>query len=1041
MKKKQIYILSALVAVFAILLTLVLLGRYAWGWFEEQEEEYIPPALEEGEAYYYIGNAQVKDVILMYDRLGRADLSQVRIHTSTGENYFFYHNKTGSQDYFLMGQLEAGDQDWSWDSGDLYYPQILDRFGGTFDYTSLYDDTSTMPTMLSAVGTVMIQDRIFPEGKGALTQDFLKKYGLAKSDDPAYFELVVYQKDVNGNYVYVSMAEGDDTAFVLFNPADGRYYYAEEGNVFGAEFTAGREYLTPAVDAENTKRVYVGNPTIDDTAYYIYLEGRNIVYTVSSAYLAEVVGRDMGYYIAPRLVARSESSYANQLTPMLSIYNGKYQSTTGAVVPDGVTVGILIDQLWTVDTDTVGTGSVERKYSVFRALDLTDPALAAELRRVLMGSKVGDAVDILLLEPRLTDSGAQTVTYHITGIEGVYESSGWFNTNQGRVIREGDVVQITYSDGSVNSQNSFLTLTGFLDLSDPSVPRELKDLLIGHSVGERFSLSEGKALTYTYTYDQTHPNMYTMGVSLERIDGVYDMNGNAKDKVDYGTLVTLTYLLKEQGQTVTYTTMTVKIPARDVFDTTEGWTALGYAEGEIYTMRTLAEAIMGLKVGSHTTNGESDVTVEINYPIEFICDFTLYQDAVVEFFTAYEEYLSFGYTNEKDVYTSTSIYDIVSPADKTLYGLDPDAVLEVLRKFENLMGDQTVAVGLNADTMREYGLYAYKLYFEMPFDCYSKTVNDATAYYYKTSLGFTLYISEVQEDGSRYVGTDLYDIVVKVNDGALLDFVEWNFATDWVQNSLVMVSFSDLRSLVFDLNYAEEDYNGVFGFDICIDDAYRYATQYYENGELKTTYDYVTRMYASFVDGGEHIDGATYAALKALLKYETVTNTDDYTGVNYEGQVHTKAGQLVETISNKLRYITRLKNGRDLDEIYGGVKNHDDIDYDGVYYMSQLLYILNTTRYIGEASEDMTQAEIDALLSDPDACTLTIAMTLMDEKGKQHGYTLRLYNYSGHSLVSITNEATGQSSELFYIQARDANKIAKAVVCLSRGEAFDLDSY
>ena len=50
-----------------------------------------------------------------------------------------------------------------------------------------------------------------------------------------------------------------------------------------------------------------------------------------------------------------------------------------------------------------------------------------------------------------------------------------------------------------------------------------------------------------------------------------------------------------------------------------------------------------------------------------------------------------------------------------------------------------------------------------------------------------------------------------------------------------------------------------------------------------------------------------------------------------------------------------------LQKCYGGVRNHDDIDYDGVYYMSQLLYILNTTRYIGEASEDMTEAEIAAL--------------------------------------------------------------------------------
>ena len=72
---------------------------------------------------------------------------------------------------------------------------------------------------------------------------------------------------------------------------------------------------------------------------------------------------------------------------------------------------------------------------------------------------------------------------------------------------------------------------------------------------------------------------------------------------------------------------------------------------------------------------------------------------------------------------------------------------------------------------------------------------------------------------------------------------------------------------------------------------------------------------------------------------------------------------------------------------------------------------------------------------------MAIALTLCDESGKQYGYTLRFYNYSGHSLVSITDERSGENTDLFYVQTHDVMKIAQVIVDISEGKIIDLDKY
>ena len=1031
MKKKQIIILSACGALLALLLTLLLLGWLAWGWFEERQTPYTPPTLEDGEAYYYMGSTAIKDVVLMYPQLTQSDLHQIRVHNTKGENYFFFHNKNGALDYFALGQTD--NSAWTWESDDLYFPPILNEYSGTFDYTSLYDGTSTLPAMLAAVGTVVIDERIKPED-GVFDQQFLSKYGLSSADDPAYFELITYLRDGRGNYLFASLVDG--SLLVGYDETDGKYYCITEAGTKGEEYPYGEETLTPAADTDSSTRVYVGNPTVDDTGYYLYLEGRNTVYTVSGGYLADVVERDMGYYVAPRAVIQSESSYANQLTPYFTIFHGSFTDEVGAPVEGGMTLGFTTDSIWTVDSDTTPHSGIW-EYGKYTALDLSERDLNPLFAAYLVGRQVGDTLDMLLPAANLAETGKE-VSYTLLRVEGIFDGDTYVKTG---TVSDGDGVVISYTQpGALTGDGTRATLYGYVDLSRTDLPQELRDLLVGQTVMSDSYLNQ----TWTYTYGTAHPDLYTVTVQMEKIAGVKRPDGTSLKVVTYGSEVELSYVFLEEGKPLGSYDLTLKIPAEADFESDSAWVEAGYAEGTVYTMRTLARALIGKEVKSYLAgDGTSSLTVDIQYPIEYIEDFTLYDGATVEFATDYEEILSFAHTNSKSVFYGSGVYSILAPLDKTLYGLDGDAAYKVLQRFENLVGDETVDVGLDTEAMRKYGLYAYQVYYEMPRDCYSADNNGSSSFFYKSKIGFHLYISEVQPDGSRYVGSDQYDIVIRFDAGDTFDFVDWDFETSWVQNNLLLISYENLRGMVFDLNYAEEEYNHVWGFDVAVDRAYPYPKQTWKDGELVTTYDYMPRLFASLVDGGKGDGSAlTYEELRAIFDYEVTTDTEDYSELPYNSQTHIQAGRYIQTISDNLRYIYELQNGRDLDAVYGNKNTFDTVNGDGTYYLRVLLFLLNSTRYWGAAADDLTEADIAALMADDANRTMTLALTLNDTAGKEYGYTLRFYNYSGHSLVSITDErAGGAESHYFYVQAREVNRIAEAVIALTQGQEIDVDSY
>ncbi len=1049
MKRKHIIILCVLVAVFALLLTLALLGKFVWGWFEDQPEEAqtptITPDLTLGEDYYYFGGKPMNNAALIFSQLDRSDIFQIYVKPNSGENYFFYHDQSNGKNYFMLGEC---DDQGTVDLGNAYMPPISERFQ-SFDYNTLYDDTTKIPQLLAVVGAPAIAERIFPED-GNFNQEFLSRYGLSQADDPAYFEIIPYKLDpANGKYLYTTVERPE---YLIRQDTDGKYYYITEDGGRGEAYTGAKSDLIPAADVDNTKRVYIGSPTVDDSGYYLYLEGRNIVYTTRSSYLADVVEKDLGYYIAPRLVTESENNYAFMLTPGFKIEDGKFVDAAGTPVTDGATVGVTTETVRTYDTNG---GGDHNAYGVFEMIDLKTHEDKETFAAVFSGKNVGDTMDVVTLQQALTKSG-KAIDYHIIKVAGIIQGDTYIEHPESPItVTATDRVVVAYTDGTRTTVGGMdagaKIFYGYLNLADAKTPEIFRAALVGKTVGGA-DFDE----TVHIEYDGYNNDISTMKFELKEIISIVDADKQALDAADYGTTVTFAYRLLEDGVLVSESSMVITIPpagsGEGQFDNPKTWTDMVGGNGvatemTAYWTERVARGLLGLKKGSCLDDkGNSTKVIEVPFAVEYLSDFTIYDDMKIEYFVTYQEELSFAFTNEHNVFHGSNLYEIKN-GEKAMYSLDPDVANEVLTLFQDLKGDETVAVGLDHETIDKYSLYDYRLSYSMPFDVYSESVGDIDYYYHKRSIGYNLYISRKMEDGSRYIGSEQYDIVVKLEDGSQFDFLDWSFYTKWMQNSLLMVSYENLRRMVFDLNFegAEgSDYNTIWGFDITVDQTYPYPTTYYdeETGKDEVTYEAMPRLYAALANLGLHSGVKDYATLRNLMTY-TIKTYNPKNDVEFNEQ-STMAGKFVQIISENTAYVETLSNAgwQDLDAVYGNKLTSNGVDMYGSDNLRGLLLMLNTMRYWGEAADDLSEEEIASITSGD--YTMRMALTLIDATDKTYtekGYVLTFYNYGMHSLVTVTDVASGERSDLFYIQSREVRRLAEAVVGLTKGEVIDHDKY
>ena len=140
-------------------------------------------------------------------------------------------------------------------------------------------------------------------------------------------------------------------------------------------------------------------------------------------------------------------------------------------------------------------------------------------------------------------------------------------------------------------------------------------------------------------------------------------------------------------------------------------------------------------------------------------------------------------------------------------------IAEATTATDGLVGIETVALGLSPKVLLDNGLYAHTVYFEVPRGILSVPSGDEGLddYDWYTSVGFTLYISDEREDGTRLVASDLFDLVAKV-DGADFVFLKYNFIDFWARRALVMTDISAVEK--FEMDFYFDDFVGSYDFDL-----------------------------------------------------------------------------------------------------------------------------------------------------------------------------------------------------------------------------------
>ena len=164
--------------------------------------------------------------------------------------------------------------------------------------------------------------------------------------------------------------------------------------------------------------------------------------------------------------------------------------------------------------------------------------------------------------------------------------------------------------------------------------------------------------------------------------------------------------------------------------------------------------------------------------------------------------LNFVKTSERSKFHAGVAYAITAPLDKIAYQPNTNNYMGVLEKIGYMTGTETVAIGLTRETMEKFGLGHYVIYFEAPkelsYDTAAGKTDDvligATEKYY-------LYISEKQEDGTYFVGSEQTNVVARV-DGEIFAFLERSEAW-WLKDTMYTVNIGEATKLEFGFNYTD----------------------------------------------------------------------------------------------------------------------------------------------------------------------------------------------------------------------------------------------
>lgn len=928
-----------------------------------------------------------------------------------------------------------------------YIPPIVDADSG-FDYESLYAIENNdgfgkihlLTYLCSAIGGPYFSERIsLPSGEDSASakerSEMLLDYGFGE-DEVTRVSFYYGVKGSNGKFV----DEKSYTVYIGGRPLTGSGFYfmvSEEIDVLDSNgnpvyVIATDEYGLPKTD-EDGNPIFVqqvdpdGNPVVDSEGNPVYKKEtttrlRNHIYYTNVNYF-EYALRGFNAFIKGTLVSAGlpeDSTFEPYLTTDFKQWLLEEHVDDGEIVTAGSTVLCKADFYGHISS---GAGFTPlRGYDTLLSFDLEAMKEHPDYDRIvaaLVGKEVGVYYDpeaqgadaasriYITLISELQDSDGKlidfsevdsaTYRYTVRRIDAVIGEWGEI-MEVGTPIGSHSLIKVQYSysvNGGTESSNCYAVI----DLNDPLLPTDVKQEIASYSIG---NLDTPIEFTVEYTMDSS--NVCREEMILSDIVAVYDSKGAIIDKITESSYVTICYYKIVDGKKTDIIKQNVSMA-----DLKDG----GEKSKKVY------EALIGKEI----TEGLNKSVYSSTYHYELMREYITYSISEIRGYVESEYVVAFRFVNasERDPFYGETYYKNTLPGDHKhkLYGLNASACENVVAALGGVgksgsttsagIAGECVAVGLTPENLDKYGLYAHKIYFELPRGIYERGTTsddpDALAEYgWYDTLGFTLYISDEQADGTRYIGSDMYDLIAKV-DGANFEFLEYTFTEFWARKSPVLIDVKNLDG--FRIEFEMEDLKGDYNFDIQHRDLYVTA-------DGKLTYDStqgVTKLNqlvigANIVDGEDYTDTLLY---QYILEKQQASNSDKDVGIT--------------------SFYDDLYNSHN--------KLENNADTKGVANFKETFHLLQLIRYQGSLTEE---EQTEAFANAPRVMRLHVKLSSYGT----YYYTYDFYRVDDRRIMvsmytsNASGEMVGSAVSDFYITHFAFKKLVNGFLSFLNGEIVDI---
>jgi len=432
-------------------------------------------------------------------------------------------------------------------------------------------------------------------------------------------------------------------------------------------------------------------------------------------------------------------------------------------------------------------------------------------------------------------------TYEITEIEAIV-AEGDDITAAGTPVGDNDVIRVAYRYTVNGKEGSPILSHAVMNLTDAAlsgVAAEIRTLTVGKL---------DTPLTFGINYTAENAVKTDLKIKITEIIEIFKQDGKSDSQVREDSLVTYRYFPIING----------------TLADTEYIGYINLKEDTDKSSLAIKEKILGKQV-SRSLSIVVDADTEY---CEVMRDFKTYEISAIKYFVTKEEVVSFGFLSysERDPFYGDSIYENRTDG-YLLYGLNNsvcDHILKLLGGIGDnasmslgLEGMETVDAGITPEKLRERKLYEHRIRFVLPRELVAidsgreDVIDDYTSY---NKLPFTLYISDILDDGTRYVASDLFDVIVKVSNDYFF-FVDDTFINFWARENLIMTDVTYMQDIKIEFNLT--DLVGKYDIDLIHKESYLTSTGLQVGGtppqSYYDTFDYVTVNVKPVVEEGESV--------------------------------------------------------------------------------------------------------------------------------------------------------------------------------------------